>query len=266
MTKTDTQNGASKMRGGLDGGPPAGPEFMESVNGRAPASKYDGREDGTLPRATREFRFRDQVLRAILLDGQLAFIVGDICAVLGLTSARAAISGLDTDEKGVCEIETAGGRQRANVVNESGLCRLAFNSRKPQAKAFQRWITGELLPQIRDLGGEAKSAPSRQDGNGAVHIAIPRYGRFVVMNCPGSELHVRETALEVTVSEISATDCVALAHHLGLVEAYWQKFQQNNAVGVDPRGGFALGKLEDGILEGGRLGRHFLRCYAMSED
>ena len=39
MTKTDTQNGASKMRGGLDGGPPAGPEFMESVNGKSPGQQ-----------------------------------------------------------------------------------------------------------------------------------------------------------------------------------------------------------------------------------
>jgi hypothetical protein len=60
---------------------------------------------------------------------------------------------------------------------------------------------------------------------------------------------------------MTATDGTVLAHHLGLVACFWQKFQNNNAVGVDPRGGFALGKLEETILEGGRLGRHYLRCY-----
>ena len=60
---------------------------------------------------------------------------------------------LDEDEKGLTTIQGSGGRQELNVVSESGLYHLIFTPRKPQAKAFCRWVTETVLPSIRSTGG-----------------------------------------------------------------------------------------------------------------
>lgn len=53
---------------------------------------------------------------------------------------------LDSDEQGVFKLKTPGGEQPVKVVNEPGLYSLILRSRKPQAKAFKRWITHEVIP------------------------------------------------------------------------------------------------------------------------
>lgn len=60
---------------------------------------------------------------------------------------------LDDDEKGTSSICTPGGQQEMSIVNEPGLYALVLGSRKPEAKAFKRWITHEVVPAIRKHGG-----------------------------------------------------------------------------------------------------------------
>lgn len=59
---------------------------------------------------------------------------------------------LDDDEKGISTIDTLGGKQRMAIINEPGLYSLVITSRKPEAKAFKRWITHEVIPAIRKHG------------------------------------------------------------------------------------------------------------------
>lgn len=63
-----------------------------------------------------------------------------------------AVERLDDDEKGVSSIYTPGGIQEMSIVSESGLYSLVLGSRKPEAKAFKRWITHEVIPSIRKNG------------------------------------------------------------------------------------------------------------------
>ena len=59
-------------------------------------------------------------------------------------------------EKGVVSTEplsTRGGTQMANFVNEDGLYDVILDSRKPSARDFRKWVTSEVLPQIRKMGG-----------------------------------------------------------------------------------------------------------------
>ena len=63
------------------------------------------------------------------------------------------ISNLDDDEKGVITSDTLGGKQEMSTINEPGLYSLILRSRKPEAKAFKRWITHEVIPTIRKTGG-----------------------------------------------------------------------------------------------------------------
>jgi prophage antirepressor-like protein len=99
-----------------------------------------------------EFRFEDQTIRTIFPDGEPRFVATDVCEVLGIKNPRDAIEPLDDDEKGVAKIDTLGGPQEMNVVNEFGLYRLILRSNKPKAKSFQRWVIHEVLPAIRKTG------------------------------------------------------------------------------------------------------------------
>jgi prophage antirepressor-like protein len=97
-------------------------------------------------------------------DGEPQFVASDVCAALELPDTHKAVARLDDDEKGRNSIPTLGGSQEMTVINESGLYSLILGSRKPQAKAFKRWVTHEVLPSIRRTGAYIKgpSAPLPQ--------------------------------------------------------------------------------------------------------
>ena len=86
-------------------------------------------------------------------DGEPVFVAKDVCAALEIRNSRDALARLDDDEKGVVLTDTPGGEQQMQAVNEAGLYVLVLSSRKPEAKAFKRWVTHEVLPAIRRDGG-----------------------------------------------------------------------------------------------------------------
>ena len=92
-------------------------------------------------------------IRALSVDGEPWFVAKDVCDALGVGNSRQAIARLDDDEKGVISTDTPGGEQRVQAVNEAGLYTLVLSSRKPEAHAFKRWVTHEVLPAIRRTGG-----------------------------------------------------------------------------------------------------------------
>lgn len=94
-----------------------------------------------------------QQVRSVSIDDEPWWVAADVCGVLGITNPRDALrKSLDEDEKGVAAIYTPGGEQEVSTVNESGLYSLILRSRKPQAKAFKRWITHEVIPSLRKHG------------------------------------------------------------------------------------------------------------------
>ena len=98
------------------------------------------------------FSYGDNTVRTVLIDGEAWLVAKDVCDVLGLTNSRMAVQELDEDEKGVSSVYTPGGMQDMTIVSEAGLYKLVFNSRKPEAKAFSRWVRHEVLPSIRQTG------------------------------------------------------------------------------------------------------------------
>jgi prophage antirepressor-like protein len=95
-------------------------------------------------------------VRVIMWDGEPWFVAKDVCDILGLGNAREALRNLDDDERGSVRItdgtSPAGGNPNMNIVSESGLYTLIMRSNKPEAKAFRRWVTHEVLPSIRKTG------------------------------------------------------------------------------------------------------------------
>lgn len=84
-------------------------------------------------------------------NGEPWFVARDITDALGLD--RTATRRLDEDEKGVRLMHTPGGAQEMTFVSEAGFYSLVLASKKPEAHAFKRWVTHDVLPAIRQDGG-----------------------------------------------------------------------------------------------------------------
>ena len=91
------------------------------------------------------------------------FVAKDVGDVLELQNIRASVALLDDDEKSVNTIYTPSGEQEMVIINESGLYSLILRSRKPEAKAFKKWVTSEVLPAIRKQGGYIASTPEMSE-------------------------------------------------------------------------------------------------------
>lgn len=91
-------------------------------------------------------------VRVVERNGEPWFVAVDVCRVLGLDDTGKAVSRLDDDELTRIKIGSGGQMREAYAVNESGLYALVLGSRKPEAKAFKRWVTHEVLPAIRRTG------------------------------------------------------------------------------------------------------------------
>lgn len=93
-------------------------------------------------------------IRTTMIDSEPWFVGKDIANILGYSNTRDAINKhVDDDDKGVSKCDTLGGNQNLVIINESGLYSLILSSKMPQAKKFKRWVTSEVLPQIRQTGG-----------------------------------------------------------------------------------------------------------------
>lgn len=89
-------------------------------------------------------------VRTLVKGGEPWFVASDVCESLGLSNPTVSVNRLDADERSKFNL----GRQgEVNTVNEYGLYNLVLGSRKPEAKAFKRWITHEVIPTIRKHGG-----------------------------------------------------------------------------------------------------------------
>ena len=102
-------------------------------------------------------------VRVVMQGADPWFVGKDVCECLGLENVSEALRGLDEDEK--ITLSNPDGNPKAgiphqmNVISESGLYSLILRSRKPEAKAFKRWVTHDILPSIRRSGGYVMAKP-----------------------------------------------------------------------------------------------------------
>ena len=82
------------------------------------------------------------------------FVGKDVATALGYAKPQNALTThVDTEDKSIAPIQGTAYETRVTLINESGLYSLILSSKLPQAKAFKRWVTAEVLPQIRKTGG-----------------------------------------------------------------------------------------------------------------
>lgn len=96
-------------------------------------------------------------IRVMEIDGQPWLVGKDVAESLGYGKGKsvnnAVAKHVDSEDKGVTEMMTPGGKQKIIIINESGLYSLIMSSKLPTAKRFKRWVTSEVLPSVRNNGG-----------------------------------------------------------------------------------------------------------------
>ena len=93
-------------------------------------------------------------VRTCQVNNQIMFVGKDVATALGYSKSRNALAThVDAEDKKDALIQgPLGGTQKMTIINESGLYSLILSSKLPQAKAFKRWVTSEVLPSIRKTG------------------------------------------------------------------------------------------------------------------
>lgn len=104
------------------------------------------------------FKYGENEVRTAMIEGEPWFVAKDVCEILAHSDVSMATKRLDDDEKLTQTMFVSGQNRNVTVVNESGLYSLIMTSRKPEARAFKRWVTAEVLPTIRKAGMYATDA------------------------------------------------------------------------------------------------------------
>lgn len=143
------------------------------------------------------FSFESSQVRTLGTAESPLFVAIDIAVALGYQNAKDALSRhVDPEDLTKQEIETKGGRQTVNCVNESGLYALIFGSKLESAKRFKRWVTNEVLPTIRKQG---------------------RYECPIATITPAQQLQLRE--------EVARRAKAVSAHYQTVYRALYARFQ-----------------------------------------
>ena len=114
-------------------------------------------------------------VRTRIINDESWFVGKDVCNALGFANHNDALSRLDSDERdGVGITDPMGRSQEVTVINESGLYHLIFRSRKPEARAFRKWVTNVILPSIRRTGSYSSTDVQPSDKE-TKKLPLPKY-------------------------------------------------------------------------------------------
>jgi prophage antirepressor-like protein len=216
------------------------------------------------------FDFQGKAVRTITGNGEVWFVAADVCAVLEHGNPTKAVERLDEDERGLTTIQAPSGTdQMMNVVTESGLFSLVFTSRKPEAKAFRRWVTRVVLPTLRrtgkfdmrggpDQGTTARKQAEIGNSNG-ITVTLPGLGRYLVVLFHDGELRIEPLCFADAVSSVAALDCRSMAYSHLTAASLWEKLQHLRSSSV--KAGYTQEKLNATMQAGADLARQILYTY-----
>lgn len=172
-------------------------------------------------------------VRTVLINCEPWFVAADVCRALEIANPSQVITRLDADEKMNTLISNEGirrGNPNMTIVSEAGLYSIILTSRKPEAKAFKRWITHEVIPSIRKTGAYMTTPVLERIQSDPAYI-------FEIATALLRE-HNRVTELETTLSIaqpkadyydafVNPDDCTNIrttAKELGIPERQFVKF------------------------------------------
>lgn len=134
-------------------------------------------------------------IRTIVKDGEPWFVAADVCKALEHTNPTVAIRPLDEDERAKLDL---GSNKVANIINESGLYALIMRSDLEEAKKFRKWVTNEVLPQIRKTGTYVHNIP--QNYSEALQLAADQ----------AKQLELQAPKVQFAETVEGSEDCVSI--------------------------------------------------------
>ncbi|MGU3424001.1 phage antirepressor KilAC domain-containing protein [Microbacterium paraoxydans] len=107
------------------------------------------------------FDYADRQVRTVTVDGEVWFVLADICGVLGVANVGNVAARLDEADIRQTDISSGGQRRAVTIVSESGMYEVVIRSDKPEARRFRWWVTHEVIPAIRRTGTYAVETPEQ---------------------------------------------------------------------------------------------------------
>jgi prophage antirepressor-like protein len=149
------------------------------------------------------------------------WIAQDVGAILELANISDSLSTVPDDEKGIATLDTLGGPQKLLTVNEPGLYRLIFRSRKLAARRFKWWVLHEVLPQIRRTGtytmpGQTLTLPPRPARR--IEISLHMAKAWRLLRTSDEWLSNQEIAQRTGIAPRTARSYTYYLGHYGLLE------------------------------------------------
>jgi len=230
---------------------------------RTPAANLDaGMHDdaiiGTRSGEIISYEFHRSQVRTMFQNGAVWFVAVDVCRVLDLANPRQVLSRLDDDERSYASVQTGKVTRRVATVNESGLFALILTSRKPEAKAFRRWITGEVIPSIRKTGQYcAPEANQQKTIENDIRIEAKDHGVYVVI-VSHARHSVRKVDCEQVFAEFDYHLAEILAHSVLTMVGSVEVAKMRNSVHLDQ--GIAAEWLDQNLKQAADVARRFLWC------
>lgn len=168
------------------------------------------------------FAFAGYEVRVLVIDGEPWWVARDVSEALGYRNTPDAIRHVDDDDKGVAKLHTPGGVQEFRTVNEMGLYSLILRSTRAEATAFKRWITHEVLPQIRRTGSYGNPADDLAlptDYLSALKALVQREEQNLALEQQNAELTPRAIAWDAIASaegDYSVGEAAKMLAHAGI--------------------------------------------------
>lgn len=176
------------------------------------------------------YNFNGASLRTLTDEaGEPWFVAKDVCDILGMSNPSMAVTALDKDE--VAQIDPKDylgsenrSNQAVNIVSEPGLYKLIMRSRKPEAKEFRRWVTHEVLPQIRKTGGYIPTSESDSDEDIMARAVLVAQKTIERKN---QQLQAKDTHIKMLEPKARFADAVAASDGTCLVGELAKMLRQN---------------------------------------
>ncbi|WP_270449299.1 phage antirepressor [Bifidobacterium adolescentis] len=175
----------------------------------------------------RKFDFKGAALHTLTDEaGEPWFVAKDVCDILELSNVTEALRPLDDDEKSnfrISEVAQNGGRAPL-IISEPGLYKLIMRSRKQEAKEFQRWVTHEVLPQIRKTGGYIPTSESDSDEDIMARAVLVAQKTIERKN---QQLQAKDVQIKMLEPKARFADAVAASDGTCLVGELAKMLRQN---------------------------------------
>lgn len=169
------------------------------------------------------FAFEGVEVRTLVIDGDPWWVAADVTKALGITNGRNATARLDQDGVRLADVTDSMGRQQSvTIVDESSLYELIIRSDKPEAKRFRKWLTSEVLPEIRRTGSYGHPADDLAlptDYLSALKALVQREEQNLVLEHQNAELTPRAVAWDAIASaegDYSVGEAAKMLAHAGI--------------------------------------------------